>query len=319
MTYQVIAMVLFYFYSSVSFARPPIVTSLLPWQAKVSILIPAYNKAPFLHRAIESALNQTLREIEVVVVDDGSTDSSPGLVRSFQARDSRVKLVALPHNLGTHFARIAGIAAAKGAFVLSLDADDVLLPEIANRTYEIAAQSNVDFVEFEALESASMDGPFANFSFRPMMLNNGSGIVMREMFAEGQLNWNLWKRLIRRATYLKAMELLGDDCKSQRIIYGEDKLHMGAVFLVANGFVHVQDVGYVYHRAAGENSEGESQQMIGECVYQLRYVERVIKQLYGQIANLTYRIDRATPAGFRARMEREIVARGGAALSAETE
>jgi hypothetical protein len=94
---------------------------------------------------------------------------------------------------------------------------------------------------------------------------------------------------------------------------------MGAIFLVANGFVHIDEVGYIYRRVPGENSEGESQQMIGQCVYQLRYVERVMKSLYRTVGNLSYRIDRTTPAGFRARMESEIRAKGGEALPVEAE
>lgn len=89
----------------------------------VSVIIPCYNGAAFLREAIESALGQLPAPGQVIVVDDGSTDESVDIARSF----SEVDVIAQP-NCGVSAARNAGLAQARGEFVVFLDADDILLP-----------------------------------------------------------------------------------------------------------------------------------------------------------------------------------------------
>jgi glycosyltransferase involved in cell wall biosynthesis len=94
--------------------------------AVVSIIIPTYNRAHLVAEAIESALDQTNSDFELIVVDDGSTDNTEEIVRSF--RDDRLKYVK-QSNQGVSAARNTGIATAKGEFIAFLDHDDLFLPE----------------------------------------------------------------------------------------------------------------------------------------------------------------------------------------------
>ena len=92
----------------------------------VSIIIPCHNAAPWLGETLESALTQTWREKEIVLVDDGSTDNSLALARDFAPRGVRV--LSQP-NLGAAAARNAGLSAAQGEYIQFLDADDLLAPD----------------------------------------------------------------------------------------------------------------------------------------------------------------------------------------------
>jgi glycosyltransferase involved in cell wall biosynthesis len=95
----------------------------------VSVLMPVYNGEPFIAQAIESALAQTLHNIEVIVVDDGSTDSSGSIADRYAAANpGRVRVIHQP-NAGLPLARNAAIAAARARYLALLDADDVWLPE----------------------------------------------------------------------------------------------------------------------------------------------------------------------------------------------
>ncbi|MGI6005294.1 MAG: exopolysaccharide biosynthesis polyprenyl glycosylphosphotransferase [Christensenellales bacterium] len=91
----------------------------------VSVVVPAYNSAPTIEESIQSALAQTVDNIEVIVVDDGSTDGTPELVRALAAADERVTLLENQRNGGVGFSRNRGIAAAKGRYIALLDADDL--------------------------------------------------------------------------------------------------------------------------------------------------------------------------------------------------
>ena len=94
----------------------------------VSVIVPLYNGAPFIEAALASALAQTYDDLEVVVVDDGSTDVGPALVERMAELDGRVRLVR-QENAGVAAARNAAIAAARGTYVAPLDADDMWYPE----------------------------------------------------------------------------------------------------------------------------------------------------------------------------------------------
>lgn len=91
----------------------------------ISVIIPIYNAEYFLHQCIESILQQTYSNFEIICVDDGSTDSSLEICHQFQRKDSRVKVIH-KDNAGVSSARNRGVACAQGQFVFFVDADDYL-------------------------------------------------------------------------------------------------------------------------------------------------------------------------------------------------
>ena len=90
--------------------------------------MPVYNGERFLSDAIESILDQTFTDFELIVVDDGSQDASAAIVRAYRQRDQRLRLLQLERNMGRCDARNAGIAAAAGRYIAAMDADDFSLP-----------------------------------------------------------------------------------------------------------------------------------------------------------------------------------------------
>jgi glycosyltransferase involved in cell wall biosynthesis len=97
--------------------------------SRVSVVIPVYNSASTLARAAQSALRQTLSDMELIIVDDGSRDGSLGEARAIAAVDSRVRVIALPTNRGKPHAMNRAIAEANGVWIAVLDADDWYEPD----------------------------------------------------------------------------------------------------------------------------------------------------------------------------------------------
>jgi glycosyltransferase involved in cell wall biosynthesis len=93
---------------------------------KVSVVIPVYNREPYVGKALESVLAQTFADFEVLVIDDGSTDRSRQVVQAY--RDPRVRLVCHEHNQGIPRTRNTGIDGARGAYLAFLDSDDIAYP-----------------------------------------------------------------------------------------------------------------------------------------------------------------------------------------------
>ncbi len=101
---------------------------------KASFVIPSHNAATWLAHAVLSAQKQNYADLEIVVVDDGSTDSTPKLMEFMAKNDSRIKYLRLDKNVGRSEARNIGNRAATGDFILVLDADDVAYPDRAKLT-----------------------------------------------------------------------------------------------------------------------------------------------------------------------------------------
>ncbi|PWM81574.1 MAG: glycosyl transferase family 2, partial [Lentisphaerae bacterium] len=97
----------------------------------ISIILPVYNSAATLEKSLDSALGQTLRELEVIAVDDGSADESLRLLEQRAAADPRLRVIAFPENRGTLIARAEAVRAAQGEYLLFLDPDDTFRPEAA--------------------------------------------------------------------------------------------------------------------------------------------------------------------------------------------
>jgi glycosyltransferase involved in cell wall biosynthesis len=115
----------------------------------VSVVIPAYNSGRFLGEAIRSVLDQNYRPIEVIVVDDGSTDDTVVVARSF---GEPVQTIAQPHS-GIGAARNRAIASARGEYLAAIDADDLWMPEkLSRQTAALAADPTVDMVAGQTVE-----------------------------------------------------------------------------------------------------------------------------------------------------------------------
>lgn len=112
----------------------------------VSVVIPAYNAAHCIARAVQSVQAQTLQSFEIVVVDDASRDETCAVVRRLAAADGRIRLVQLERNGGPSTARNAGLAAAMGIWTALLDADDAFRPERLAKLCALAAQHNLDAI-----------------------------------------------------------------------------------------------------------------------------------------------------------------------------
>ena len=111
---------------------------------KVSIVIPSYNQSQYLNSAISSAMDQTVKAHEIIVIDDGSTDNSLDLARSY-IQEKNVKVISQV-NKGLASARNTGIMNATGDYILFLDADDMLVENAIERIAEVAKKTNADIV-----------------------------------------------------------------------------------------------------------------------------------------------------------------------------
>ncbi len=114
----------------------------------VSVIIPVYNEENNISKSLESVLNQTYKNIEIIVVNDCSTDNTKEIVEEYIKKDSRIKLINKPKNEGLLQARLTGMKEAKGEYIYSVDADDSVLPEIVDETLQTGIEKQADIIQF---------------------------------------------------------------------------------------------------------------------------------------------------------------------------
>ncbi|MEA4967049.1 MAG: glycosyltransferase family 2 protein [Bacteroidaceae bacterium] len=116
---------------------------------KVSVIIPVYNTEKYLREALDSISNQTLKEIEIITINDGSTDSSLDILNEYAKKDNRI-IVYSQENQGQAIARNFGIEKSKGEYIYFFDSDDILLHEALEETYNKCEKDNLDLCFFDA-------------------------------------------------------------------------------------------------------------------------------------------------------------------------
>jgi glycosyltransferase involved in cell wall biosynthesis len=203
----------------------------------ISVIVPAYNAEPTLEPCLRSAMAQTLADIEIVVVDDGSTDGTRSLIQRLAAQDGRIKPIALERNGGVCRARNCALDAAVGAWIALLDADDTMRTERLERLLAAAEGLGADWIaDDQYFRRVEEERPVARlFTGEPdgARLIDPAHLVLRD--CPEHLNYGLLKPLVRRA-FLKAHHIryrLGMERHEDFLFNIECAVH-GAKFALLN-------------------------------------------------------------------------------------
>ncbi len=185
----------------------------------VTIIIPMYNDEEWIAEALESCLRQTLASIEIICVDDASTDGGRQIVERYQAVDPRIKLIAHDRNRSAFQARRAGVVAATAPYVMFLDGDDDLLPHAAEKALAKATSTGADLVGF-GVEVVDRDGRTGGAFQRRLQPSHarleGEGII-RGLFPTGApARGQIWRYLFSTALLRIAYAHLPQDLELYR-------------------------------------------------------------------------------------------------------
>ena len=211
---------------------------------RVSILIPVYNTADYLKECLDSVLKQTLREIEVICVDDGSTDGSAAILRAYAAKDKRVKILT-QSNRGLPAARNAGLDAARGEYVGFVDSDDKVLPQMYKKLLRAAKKNKADVVVCGATVFPRFPAPgkwlASVLTPRDKVYD---GFTPDLLFKERGARPFLWRDLVRRDLIERNGLRLDEN-----VVVGEDQAFQFKVFPRAGRVAFLSAKLYCYRHA----------------------------------------------------------------------
>ena len=242
----------------------------------VSVIIPVYNVEKFLRRSLKSILDQTYTDLEIIIINDGSTDNSLKICKEYEDKDSRVALYS-KENGGLMSAWLYGLSKAKGDYIYFMDSDDwvdennveVMVNEVLNRPDIDMVVCNCireyknksEFYPMYNFPSGIYDYKDINDKIYSSLINNGN-------FQTRGIQVNRWGKLIRRT-------ILDDNIKycDERISYGEDFNIMLPVFLECKTISLVENT-YYHYRLNSESILGSYNSKMYdqiEILYQLLF------------------------------------------------
>lgn len=223
----------------------------------VSIIVPNYNNGVFLEKSIGSLLNQTLKNIEIIVVDDASTDNSASILASLAESDSRLKVIQHAQNQSQHMARKTGVAASIGQYIMFMDPDDYYEPHACETAWRAAA-GQYDLVCFgvKVIYVGRVEAWRKNFFtnwFRTKTPKAFHSFEIKTAIIEnGEMDDLLWNK-IYEGDYCKAVFATLEDKYLQM---GEDTYEAIALGLAAKSAARIEDKLYVYRYGGGISGTG---------------------------------------------------------------
>lgn len=199
---------------------------------KISVIIPVYNVEPYLRRCLDSIVNQTLSDIEIICINDGSTDNSLDILKEYEAKDSRIKIINFTENCGVATARNTGIKAAIGKYIGFIDSDDYVDLDFYDKLYTRSQQTDADIIKGADLKLIYPDGKIEIYRQNSKIKKN---------------KLNFWSQYTS-AIYKSELILENKIEFPPGLIIGEDPVFATKSAILANKVDVIDDAQYYYCR-----------------------------------------------------------------------
>ena len=206
---------------------------------KISVIVPVYNVAPYLARCLDSLVAQTLSDIEIICIDDKSTDNSLEILREYENKYPQIHVIALDKNSGVATARNAGIDAARGEYLGFVDSDDYVDTDFYEKLYAAAKKENADMVR----------GNVKILHYNGISSRHKEAAEVQK-YGKWYFNWQWWCAIYRADTLTQHNIRFPVD-----VISGQDTVFLVECISYANQVSVVLDTFYHYIRREGSLDE----------------------------------------------------------------
>lgn len=220
---------------------------------KISVIIPVFNVEKFLPKCLDSLVNQTLRDIEIICVNDGSTDNSLNILREYEKTDTRFKIIT-QENQGQGIARNKAINVAKGEYTVFVDPDDWIELDALEKIYKHFKKTNADVIQFNYKKFSEQFSNYENINLQEKLIKN----YHYDISKTGKFNcinlgknclsaigFALWSRAYS-TSYIKS-----NNIKCTPYKYGEDQIFTLMAILCTKNIYYLNEYLYIYRVRVG--------------------------------------------------------------------
>lgn len=251
----------------------------------ISVIIPVYNVEKYLHRCIESVVNQTYGKLEIILVDDGSSDSCGESCDAWKKRDNRISVIH-QENQGLSAARNSGLRIASGEYVLFVDSDDYLAADLCNTLVSEMANPDIDCCAC-GFSEISEENLVLGSHFSASKVTFSGIEAVREVYLHNNCEINLvmaWGKLFRRSVWENLWFTQG--------IYYEDLDILPELCVRCRNIRFIPFVGYYYCQRIGSISRGtgrNDKRLIDSLIIRDKHIAYYLKIKEQKLASVSAR------------------------------
>lgn len=218
-------------------------------EALISVIIPVYNVEKYLRQCIESVIDQSYHNLEIILIDDGSTDESGKLCNIYAKTDNRIKVIH-PENCGVSGARNTGLQYATGEYIAFVDSDDIIEKQMLEKCIYEMQEEQLDFVYFNIVCKAEHGEPYPDMPVKQgtteiCSMEQRMQVILDD-FLGYKMKFSVWNKLYRR-NFLVNHHIRFDE----GIWIAEDLAFNLKCLMYANKIKGIPDVLYQYWRREG--------------------------------------------------------------------
>ena len=222
----------------------------------VSVIISSFNKEKIIMKSIRSIQNQSLKNIEIIIVDDCSTDQSKYIFMNLMETDPRIRVFTHLKNQGCWKSRLDGVLYSRAKYFILFDMEDFYTDNyVLEDAYTLIHSYNLDFIKFSFIQSSSYEEPYSH------IMRNGNFPEELETIHYGSCNFNIltytygttWNRLARTNVFIKSLDSVDQYILNAYKNLWEDRWHNTFLYRFGFSYIMINRPGYLYM----DNIEGE--------------------------------------------------------------
>lgn len=251
---------------------------------KVSVIVPVYNVDKYLEECLTSIENQTLKDVEVIIVNDGSTDNSPEICKKFVSKNDNFIYIE-KENGGLMSAWLEGVNASTGDYIGFVDSDDSVMPTMFEKLYNKAIETNADIVMCGRKDVTLSGVKDVVDNYKEFYSEQEIGEIHNNVYPSlkaGNVSLARWNKLFKRQVFMPNLKY----CESKSR-YCEDRFIVPACLYTAKTFAYVSEPLYVYRMRKSANSKTGSSKLLSamEHLIEVQYQMLKDKGLYEKYKN----------------------------------
>ncbi|EAH4935159.1 glycosyltransferase family 2 protein [Campylobacter lari] len=240
---------------------------------QISIILPTYNVEKYITRALDSCINQSFKDIEIIIVDDCGNDKSIDIAKEYASKDKRIKIIHNEKNLGTFASRNIGVLNSNSPFIMFLDPDDYLDINACEIALNTMLERKVDMIIFDAYVHRVKFKKFYRFKQDEFFKKNE---FLEFLLKQKHFCWSVWAKFYKKDLILQSFKYV--DFK-EKLYYGEDVLFNYINFIISESFFVSKECFYHYEFSEFGRYENKDKEILYQNYKDKKRSFELIKKL----------------------------------------
>ena len=240
-----------------------------------SIIVPVYNTEKYLRRCLDSLVNQTFKDIEIIIVNDASQGNCKEIIEEYQKKDNRIKYIEHSENKSLLQARKTGNIASTGKYIMYVDSDDEIEINACEEIFNVIKNEDYDIVSFGTKVISNDKTKFIQWALSTNRFKIDSKFLLCEVINQ-KISHNMWNKVFHRRIIEKVIENISDI----QIMNAEDMLQCLIAFYFAKSYKVIQKHLYIYYADIGLSNKNTDEIDIDKYDYLCRSTKIALDEFY---------------------------------------